>query len=136
MKQLAIVSIIILIAIHCFSQQTETSVTSRNSEFIQKSKRQTIAGILFAAVGTGMFLGGMSHDLNNLFTDNATSTGFYVLSATLMATGITFFVLAKQNRKRARIATAFFKMEKSQYQQSASIRSVRYPSAGVRFSVR
>jgi len=48
-----------------------------------------------------VFIGAVAHDLDNVLTDAPPSTGWYITSVAMLIAGVSLFIAAAINRKKA-----------------------------------
>ncbi|MEO6070000.1 MAG: hypothetical protein ABIN57_11830 [Chitinophagaceae bacterium] len=149
MKKMIISLAMLTISASCFSQQTEPMKPRTPLEYLKKSKYQKTAAWVLTAAGTTGLLGTWIADgsqtvagafitlltLGTAEPEYKSYTGAYLLSAATVAGGIILFVAASKNKKRAKAASAYFKIEKASFLQLASITNLSYPSVGITISL-
>ena len=59
----------------------------------------------------------------------------YIISGAVLATGITLFIIASKNKKKAGLATAFLDMEKATTIQRAMVVKKSFPTIGIKLQL-
>lgn len=116
MKRSCLVMALIILSCAAKAQFTATQPVNANYK-LQKMiyadpgkapayKTQKAIGWVCIGLGAAIFTGAVVHDLNNLFSTEQTTTGWYVASGALVGTGVTLLIIGGKNKKRSK-ATAF-----------------------------
>jgi hypothetical protein len=126
-KQLAV---LLLLALACtsFCQQMPATPPTK-SDYLAKSKSQKIAAWIFLGVGAGAFAiaapGKVSFDILPVLV---------IGGAVAVLTSIPLFIGAAKNKRKARNASAFLKIESRPAIQNTFIASTYYPAVSLRIN--
>lgn len=108
MKQIIMLVLLLSLAAVTFSQQSEPVNANVNVDYLKKSKNQKTAAWILTSAGTIAIAAAFIHDLNNIFTDSKSLTGFYIAGASMISGGVILFTASGRNkRKAASTSTAF-----------------------------
>jgi hypothetical protein len=97
-------------------------------------KTQKALGWVCIGLGVGIFTGAVAHDLNNLFSTDQTSTGWYVVSGALIGTGVSLLIIGGKNKRRAK-AMGFINMENGMVLNEDVFEHRLFPAVGLRFGL-
>ena len=98
-------------------------------------KTQKALGWVCIGLGLGIFTSAVAHDLNNLFSTEQSSTGWYVVSGALVGTGVSLVIIGSKNKRRAK-AMGFIDMENGMVLHGPVIEQRLFPAAGLRFELK
>lgn len=112
MKKIIVLSLVMIMSVSIFSQQTKTTTTFTKQDYLQKSKKQkTVAWIFLAGGGalttTGLAIGinGAADELVDAFTGEKNNT--FEISTVMFFTGaasilgsIPLFIASSKNKKK------------------------------------
>jgi hypothetical protein len=126
MKNISILSIMILFASISFAQQTTPTPSTnwKDSDLYQKSKTQKTVGWIMTGAGMAGLTITLALDINQMNEntlggifgeqpDEKSYTVPYVISSAVLAGGIYLLFRATHNKKKAQAASAFIDMEKA-----------------------
>jgi len=130
MKQAFIFILLIIVAANSFSQDSTANVPATKTDYLKKSKGQKTAAWIMLGAGVAMFAiaapGDVSFD----------AAGVLVVAGSALVLGsIPLFIAASKNKKKAKAASAFFKMETSPVIHHSSIANKTYPVVSIRISL-
>ena len=134
LKKIIILFLLIVSSATCFSQEKDSAVLFSKVDYLQKSNIQKTAAWLLTGGAAAVGIGALVHDMNNILTDATGSTGLYIASAALLATGITFLYFLAQTKTRQMAVAVFINIEDVQTLRYAVVRNHSLPS--LRISVR
>jgi len=131
MKKIITCIALLIVANSIYSQQNNPSPTLTKKDYLQKSKNQKTAAWLFT--GGGMVITGLGisyEDDNGGKSGNSGKTVLIVTGLTAVAVGITLFIAATENKKRAESLS--FKMENAPMIRQGSLVTHSYPALSFR----
>jgi len=134
LKKIIILFLLIVSSATCFSQEKDSAVLFSKVDYLQKSNNQKTAAWLLTGGAAAVGIGALVHDMNSILTDATGSTGLYIASAALLATGITFLYFLAQTKTRQMAVAVFINIEDVQTLRYAVVRNHSLPS--LRISVR
>jgi hypothetical protein len=146
MKKMLILFVLIACLTTSFAQEVIQSPTLSKEEYLKKSKSQkTWAWVLTGAGAVGLsavFVADLAQSVDGGLT-TVFSLGYvepeyksytvpYIISAAVLASGITLFVASSKNRKKANLATAFLQMETAPTIHQAMVVKQSFPVLGIK----
>ncbi|MCU7548188.1 hypothetical protein OCK74_03640 [Chitinophagaceae bacterium LB-8] len=149
MKRIVISTLFFSLAICCFCQQTKVPKTLTSQDYLKKSKRQKTAAWLLTGAGTIGLITTMTIDAGQAVEGGLTtlfSLGYvepeyhsytvpYLLSAACVVGGITYFISASKNKRRARSVSTDLKMGNIPVLHPFSIAKRYYPSVSLQVAL-
>ena len=133
MKKIIICIALLIVANSIYSQQNP-SPTMTTKDYLQKSKNQKTAAWLFT--GGGMVITGLGisyDDDSGGKSENSGKTVLIVTGLAAVAVGITLFIAATENKKRAESLS--FKMENAPMIQQGSFVNHSFPALSLRLKL-
>jgi len=114
MKKITICLLLTAMAHFSFSQQTSTTTSKVETDYLKKSKKQKKIGWILIGSGAAMFVvsaiipeGELTDEINytclckNIHENDGIKGGFIVVGALSMLGSIPFFIASGKNKKRA-----------------------------------
>jgi hypothetical protein len=147
MKNIIILSILILFTTITFAQQTTPTPTPntnwKDSDLYKKSKTQKTVGWIMTGAGMagltitlGLDINQMTENtLGGILGENTEEKSYavpYVISSAVLVGGIYLLFRATHNKKKAQAASAFIDMEKAPLLQGSVFRYQSFPVVGLR----
>jgi hypothetical protein len=120
---------------------------STQIDYLKRSKKEKTWAWILTSVGTAGLLVTLAADaaqvtanvITGPFTDGTVESNYtvpYLLSGAAVASGITLFVLAGKDKRKARAASVLINMEKTGVaRQQLAVRNQMFPSVGVKLSL-
>src|SRR5258705_8651639 len=134
MKKIVTCIALLIVANSIYSQQNNPSPALTKKDYLQKSKNQKMAAWLFT--GGGMVITGLGISDGGDNTGKSESSRKTVLIVTglaAVAVGITLFITATENKKRAESLS--FRMENAPLIQQGSFVNHSYPALSFRLNL-
>ena len=134
MKKIITCIALLIVANSIYSQQNNPSPTLTKKDYLQKSKNQKTAAWLFT--GGGMVITGLGISDGNDYggqSENSRKTVLIVTGLAAVAVGITLFISATENKKRAESLS--FKMENAPLIRQGSFVNHSYPALSLRLNL-
>ena len=144
MKQLIISTMLLILATTTFCQQTKSSQPLTSEDYLKKSKKQkTSAWILLSGGGTliltGIIIpkGEVIHEnfLQKIYKNDGIKSTLISSGAVAMLGSIPFFIASAKNKRKANVATTFFKMEAIPVIQQTGFGYRSYPAISIKISL-
>ena len=134
MKKIITCIALLIVANSVYSQQNNPSPALTKKDYLQKSKNQKTAAWLFT--GGGMVITGLGiSDANDYGgqSESSRKTVLIVTGLAAIAVGITFFISATTNKKRAESLS--FRMENAPQLRQGSFVNHSYPALSFRLNL-
>lgn len=140
MKKIILLSLLSSFTVSSFGQQSAPKVHWTGTEYYKKSRKQKTAGWIFTVVGSAVLITTLIKDVvtSAIIGFQETERGIpraYAIGGACVATGVVFFVASGNNKKKAKVVSSFFKMEKAPILQQTMINNKSFPAAGMRISL-
>jgi len=151
MKKPTALIVFIALAFKLFGQQRDVQkLPSTQIDYLKKSKKEKTWAWILTSVGTAGLLVTLVADAGQATGDafatvvsggtvEPTYTSYsvpYLLSGAAVASGVTLFVLAGKDRRKARAASVLINMEKTGVaRQQLMVRNQMFPAVGVKLSL-
>ena len=142
MKKITIFFLLLAVSATTFSQQTTTTIPPlTKTDYLKKSKTQKTIGWVLLGAGTAMMVSGSSiwsneaEESYNILYTTTKGTGLIAAGFIVAAGSIPLFIIAGKNKRRARAASAFLKMETVPVVQQTSFVSRQYPTLSIKISL-
>lgn len=148
MKRIIYGGLFLVLTAPSFAQQTETAPAPplTKADYLRKSKHQKTAAWILTGAGTmgliGTAVADMSQVTGGIFVtivtvgtvepDYKSYAGYYLVSAACLGAGITYFIVAGKNKRKAKALSAYIKMESATALHSAGFSRRSYPSVAVK----
>lgn len=143
---------LLLVATTLMAAGQQTSPTPQQPapvNYLKKSKNQKTAAWILTGAGTaGLFItlsadmsqavgGGLTtvFSLGTVEPEYKSYTVPYILSGAAIVGGVTLFLAAAKNKDRARAATTYLKMERTEQVQQGKLTRQAFPAVGVRMGL-
>jgi Ni/Fe-hydrogenase subunit HybB-like protein len=149
MKHILLSFLLVAFSAPSFAQQIEPAPYILNTDYLKKSRHQNTAAWILTGAGTVGLLGTFMADLNQSVAGGLTTvfslgtvepeykslTVPYLLSAASIAGGVSLFVAASKNRKRAMAEgpISYLRLERGSVIKSTGFTTQAFPAVAVRF---
>lgn len=150
MKKIFVLPLLLVFATASFSQQTVHKQNLKQTDYLQKSKKQKKVAWILLGGGAGLIITSLIIPQGEPtgYQIDPISGGFYeghkndgIKGAFILAGGLSmlgsipFFIASGKNKRRATRASVFINMEKSPVLQTTMISNQSFPALGLRISL-
>lgn len=143
MKRTIVGAILLAFATASFGQQSAPKLHWTETDYYKKSKKQKTWAWITTSVGVAVIVPALIADSNPAFGEvpvldegeQLVYTTGYVIGGACIATGIVLFVASDKNKKKARAASVFIRMEKAPVIQAAAVSTRSFPAFALRLSL-
>jgi len=130
MKKITICTMLLIITVTTFCQQTEPRAPLTREDYLKKSKSQKIAGFIFLGAGAIIFA-----SLSGGNTDFDTLGALVVLGGISTLASIPLFIASGRNKRKARDASASLNFEKIQTIQQVGMSFHSSPAISIKLNL-
>ena len=137
MKKTFIFTMLLILSVTSFSQQTIPSKPITKSDFLQKSKKQKTTAWVMLGGGASLVLIGdlIGNSKNSSFDDAGTGVILGGIGVLSMLGSIPVFLASGKNKRRANAMSASIKMEKTEVIPGNGWVHGAYPSLAIKISL-
>jgi hypothetical protein len=139
MRRIMLVTLLVIVAVSSYSQDSTRKVHWTETDYYKKSKRQKTWAWISTGVGVTVLVGTLVMEgATYVYTaGEAKASGTtvpYIIGGACVATGVVLFVASGNNKRKAKESVAFIELEKTIVPQQNNLINRSYPAIGVRMS--
>jgi hypothetical protein len=127
MKKIIVFTLLMVIAVHSFCQQTNSQ------DYLQKSKHQKTAAWIMLGGGVALGVAGAAVDASNWYSSGGDV--LLVIGGAAIVSSVPLFIAAGKNKKKSTAVSGFFKMEKAPVIRHTSFAYRSYPAVSIKINL-